>query len=100
MKMSENKEIFLDAFIKEAVVLIADKLKKHDLVLNELKEEIHAITKKLDNIYSTSPSKAQPMDVLIIERLKMLEEKVNRLEMIVNSLRIPSIDKEILEKLK
>lgn len=98
--MKEDKEMLLDSFTKEAILLISEKMKKHDMSLNDLKERIEALTKKVEAIYSTTSSKAQPIDILIIERLKNLEEKVSRLETIVNSLRIPSIDRELLEKLK
>lgn len=98
--MKNDKEMLLDTFTKEAIILISEKMKKHDNAIADLKERIDALSKKIDTIYSTSSTKAQPIDILIIERLKNLEEKVNRLETMVNSLRIPSIDRELLEKLK
>ena len=98
--MTEREEVLLDVFTREAVLAIAEKLRKHDLVLRNLDEEMKMLEKKLGSITISGTSKAQPMDVLLIERLKNIEEKVNKLEGIANMLKIPKVDREILEKLR
>jgi len=97
---NQKKEILLDAFTREAVLLIAEKFKKHEENIRRLSEKIDMLERRITEMYSTGKVYSQPMDSLLIERIKNLEEKVNRIEIELNSLRVPLIDKEILEKLK
>lgn len=94
------EEVMLDVFTREAVLAIAEKLRKHDAILRNLDEELKMTEKRINSITVSGTSKAQPMDVLLIERLKNIEEKVNKLEGIANMLRIPKVDRDILEKLR
>ncbi|GEM_PF-3808766 len=97
---NQKKEILIDAFTREAVLLIAEKFKKQEENIRSLSEKIDALEKRITEIYSSGKVYSQPIDSLLIERIKNLEEKVNRIEILLNSVRVPSIDKEILEKLK
>jgi hypothetical protein len=94
------EEVMLDVFTREAVLAIAEKLRKHETILRNLDEELKMTEKRINGITVSGTSKAQPMDVLLIERLKNIEEKVNKLEGIANMLKIPKVDRDILEKLK
>lgn len=98
--MGEKEEVMLDVFTREAVLAIAEKLKKHDNLIRNIDEEVKMLEKRLNSITIAGTSKTQPVDVLLIERLKNIEEKINKLEGIANMLKIPKIDREILEKLR
>ena len=98
--MSDHDEVLLDVFTREAVLAIAEKLRKHDTVMRNIDEKVGMLEKRINGITVSGTSKAQPMDVLLIERLKNIEEKVNKLENIASMLKIPKVDREILEKLK
>jgi len=97
---NQKKEILIDAFTREAVLLIAEKFKKQEENIRSLSEKIDALERRITEIYSSGKVYSQPIDSLLIERIKNLEEKVNRIEILLNSVRVPLIDKEILEKLK
>lgn len=98
--MPANEEILLDVFTREAVLAIAEKLRKHETILRNIDEKVNMLDKRINSITVSGTSKAQPMDVLLIERLKNIEEKVNKLEGIASMLKIPKVDREILEKLR
>jgi len=98
--MVEKGEVSLDIFTKEAVLAIIEKFRKHDIMLKNMNEDIKIIEKRLDSISASGSSKSQPLDALLIERLKNAEEKLNKIENIINILNIPKVDREILEKLK
>lgn len=99
--MSDNKDpVALDIFTREAVLAIVEKFRRQEMILRNLDEKINMLEKRLNTISVPGSGKAQPMDVLLIERLKNIEEKVNKLDSVYNRLRIPDVEREILEKLR
>ncbi len=98
--MPEKEQVALDIFTREAVLAIIEKFRRQEMFLRNLDDKVNMIEKRLNTISVPGSSKTQPMDVLLIERLKNIEEKVNKLDSIYNKLRIPDVEREILEKLR
>ncbi|MEM7826741.1 MAG: hypothetical protein QXQ40_00775 [Candidatus Aenigmatarchaeota archaeon] len=100
VEKAKNEEIMLDAFTREAVLMIIEKFKKQDATLSDLKSRLAVLERKIDSLVVKGSLKPQTIDNILIERLKCLEEKVNKLENIVNTLKIPKMDRNILDELK
>lgn len=99
--MTDSKDpVALDIFTREAVLAIVEKFRRQEAILRNLDEKINMLDKKINGMTVPGTGRTQPMDVLLIERLKNIEEKVNKLDSVYGRLRIPDVEREILEKLR
>jgi hypothetical protein len=68
--MPEKEQVALDIFTREAVLAIIEKFRRQEMFLRNLDDKVNMIEKRLNAISVPGSSKTQPMDVLLIERLK------------------------------